>query len=338
MNKGLVKKFIEDKFCILTMYFLNVICLITFFNINGLKNIEILYPTAISLFLLILVMSIEFFKYYAFNLSLQEIYRDHQCKINTFTNEQKLVEATIRYIEKEYRDELIKQKNDFEKRSQFLSQWIHKLKVPISVIDLIIQKYSKETGCDKKLLNDIRTENESLFNCVEQLLTLLRLDKFESDYEVKGINIIGALKRSINDKKNQFIYNRVFPVINFSKEVEYVLTDYKWNEVMISQIISNAIKYSADKSRSKNVYFSIMSMGKYTVLTIKDEGVGIESHDLKRIFKPFFTGDNGRSYRNSSGIGLYICKSIAEKLGHDIKLESKPGEGTEVRISYLSKM
>ncbi|GKU25329.1 sensor histidine kinase [Clostridium folliculivorans] len=341
MNNELVKKFIEDKLVILIMYSLNIVALIIFFNLSGPKKIEIFYPITISLFFLIMLISIEFFRYYNFNLSLREIKLDSQNRIASFTNEQKEVELTIKSINSKFMNELNRMKNDYEKRNHFFTQWIHKLKTPISVIDLIIQKCLKETSFDSTAFSDIKLENESLYNSVEQLLTLLRLDKFEGDYEVKVTNIVEVLKKSINEKKNQFIYNKVFPVFNFNERneaVEYVLTDYKWNEILLSQIISNAIKYSASTSNSKNVYFSLSKIDKNVVLTIKDQGIGIETYDLKRVFEPFFTGENGRKYRNSSGIGLYICKEISEKLGHDIKIYSKPGEGTEVRITYLSKM
>jgi signal transduction histidine kinase len=338
MNSELVKKFVEDKLVILSMYLLNMVCLIIFFNLNGPKKIEIFYPISISLFFLIILIFIEFFRYYNFNLSLREIKLDSQNRITAFTNEQREVELTIKSINNKCMNELNKLKNDYEKRNNFFTQWIHKLKTPISVIDLILQKYLKETSFNSKVFSDIKLENESLYNSVEQLLTLLRLDKFEGDYEVKVVNIVEVLKKSINEKKNQFIYNKVFPVINFNEEVGYVLTDYKWNEILLSQIISNAIKYSASTSKGKNIYFSLSKIDKNVILTIKDQGIGIQAYDLKRVFEPFFTGENGRIYRNSSGIGLYICKEISEKLGHDINIYSKPGEGTEVRITYLSKM
>ena len=105
---------------------------------------------------------------------------------------------------------------------------------------------------------------------------------------------------------------------------------------MLSQIISNAIKYSSDHDKSKNIYFSISKEEKYTVLEIRDEGIGIPEYDIDRVFEPFFTGENGRRIKKSSGIGLYICKLIAEKLGHKIHIKSKVGQGTIVKLRYLS--
>jgi len=86
------------------------------------------------------------------------------------------------------------------------------------------------------------------------------------------------------------------------------------------------------------VYFNIKRLEDKVVLSIRDQGVGIPEHDINRIFKPFYTGENGRACGNASGIGLHFCSQVAKKLSHDIKVKSKVGEGTEITITYLSKL
>ncbi|MDF2567362.1 MAG: sensory transduction histidine kinase, partial [Oscillospiraceae bacterium] len=146
-----------------------------------------------------------------------------------------------------------------------------------------------------------------------------------------------SLKKVINTKKNQFIYQHVFPKFDIN-EPFLILTDSKWNELILDQVISNAIKYSMEEKTSHYVYFDIQKQKEMTILSIKDEGIGIPEYDISRVFEPFFTGENGRKYKNSTGIGLYVCAEIAQKLGHKIEIQSDLNQGTVVKISYLSKM
>jgi signal transduction histidine kinase len=327
----------KDKSLFLCFYVVNTLCLILFFNLTDRKTIEIAYPVSITLFLLTILIIVEWVKYYNFNLNLGQVLREENHKLKVGTYEQRRVESVINWINENHRNNSNTLKENYDKKAWFITQWIHKLKTPISVIDLIIQKYAKDSALSLEVLKDIEVENKSLHSSVEQVLTLLRLQEFEKDYEVTSINLLEALRQIINHRKSQFIYNKVFPILDCKTEV-YVLSDYKWNELMLSQIISNAIKYSANGKDNKKLYFSLERNEKHTTLAIKDEGIGIADYDLRKIFEPFFTGENGRKYRNSTGIGLYICKEISQKLGHDIRVYSKLGEGTEVKITYLSKL
>jgi signal transduction histidine kinase len=254
------------------------------------------------------------------------------------TAEQQEVSKVIAAIHEKYIGEINGMLLDERYRKHFLSQWIHNMKTPASVIDLIIQSISENSEPLDKRIEDIREENYKILNGLEQVLNINRLDDFAKDYMPVAIDLVSSVNMVINEKKGQFIYNNVFPRFQQSTESIYVLSDAKWNQFMLEQIVSNAIKYSAFAGQSKNVYFRINSQSDQAVLTIEDEGVGIPEYDIPRIFEPFFTGENGRRYKNSTGIGLFICKTIAEKLGHQINIESRVGQGTKVSISYLSKM
>jgi len=254
------------------------------------------------------------------------------------TCEEKVINRVINSIHERYIHEINNIKGESENKTRFLSQWIHNLKTPVSVIDLIIQKCTEEKIDPFNSIESIKEENNKLYNSLEQVLNIIRLENFEKDYETNTVELISTLKKIINSRKNQFIYNNVFPRLNCDQEEIYVISDGKWNEVMIEQIVSNAIKYSGKEQESKNIYFSISKDKNHTMLSIKDEGAGIPQWDIKRVFEPFFTGENGRKFRDSTGIGLYICEQIAKKLGQDIKIKSEVGQGTEVTITYLSKL
>lgn len=92
------------------------------------------------------------------------------------------------------------------------------------------------------------------------------------------------------------------------------------------------MKYSSGKSN--RIVISIHEKGKEAILEVKDFGIGIPETDKRRIFDPFFTGENGREYRESTGMGLYLVKETLTYLGHQIEVESEVGIGTSFRIIF----
>ena len=123
--------------------------------------------------------------------------------------------------------------------------------------------------------------------------------------------------------------------INFSvNDVENeVVTDNKWMEFIINQIMSNSFKYMKDHGEKELKIYSEKSE-EGVVLHILDNGIGIPKRDLSRVFNKSFTGENGRKYAKSTGMGLYIAKGLCERLGHKIDIESEEGKYTEVRVTF----
>ncbi|ETI70128.1 sensor histidine kinase [Neobacillus vireti] len=336
MSKMLLGNFFKDKKSIILIYLVNTAILIIFFNMIHPSNLEILYPISISLFLLAILIVMEWSKYYKFNHHLLQSNHD-RLDLKPVTNEQAEVFKLIHTLNKQYVREINELKSSHEENVQFLYQWMHNLKTPISVIELIIQKYSAEQTLPVVVLKNIKAENDSLFTSIEQVLNMIRFENIAMDFEPRAVALVASIKTVINEKKSQFIYNHVYPVVHADLECS-VITDQKWNQFLLDQLISNAIKYSDTGAGNKKLVFTIFQENEYTYLSIKDEGVGIPVYDLPRVFDPFFTGENGRKFRNSTGIGLYICKKIADRLGHQLEITSEVGKGTEVTIKYLAKM
>ncbi len=165
---------------------------------------------------------------------------------------------------------------------------------------------------------------------------MIRMDQFENDFEVQSVDLVASLRKLINARKKEMIYQSIFPAIESDEKDASVITDPKWNEILIDQIISNAIKYSSLKEGSKKLVFKVERVGEHILLSIMDEGVGIPEYDLERVYQPFFTGENGRKHRDSTGIGLYLSKKIADKLGAGINIHSRLGEETIVTIRWLA--
>ncbi|WP_034869146.1 sensor histidine kinase [Clostridium lundense] len=352
MNR-IILNFIKDKLNITLVYFINTFLIILFFYLYIDKSIPILYPIVLSTSIYILFFNFEFYRYYKFNWSIMKAAVNENVDILANTKEHEEIKKAINTISNRYMNGINKLKEESKINNRFFSQWVHNMKTPVSVIEIIIEKLKQDIESNKinedikketlfKLIQELEEENNKILNGLDGVLNMIRLENFSRDYMPETVNLYGSLKKAINDRKSQFVYNNIFPKVICECKQEKVLSDRKWNEFMLGQIISNAIKYSRafseDKSECKFVCFNIKRCDKYTIITIKDEGIGIPNYDINRVFEAFFTGENGRRYKNSTGIGLYICKVICEKLAHDITIESEFGKGTEVKIKYLSKL
>jgi signal transduction histidine kinase len=328
MRKKIFVDFIKDKLGASILFFTNSICIIAFYYLTTGRTSETAYPLLITSFIYIVYMLYEWARYSS------DPYRE----TGLHTLEQKRFAGALKDLHDRYEREKGQMKGEMEDSKHFISQWIHNMKSPVSVISLILQKYENENNLDRVDIEKLKQENNRLHSSLDSILNMLRLEEFSRDYVPEAINISDAINKAVNNRKNQFIYNNVFPVVKYQDDKMLVLTDGKWNLLLIEQILSNAIKYSKKTEGSKHVYIDSKREGEHVVVAIRDEGIGIPEYDLKRIFDPFFTGENGRGNSDATGIGLYISSVIAKKLGHDISVESRVGEGTTFRIRYLSKL
>ena len=214
----------------------------------------------------------------------------------------------------------IEQVNNFK---EYIEMWIHEVKIPLS--SLILAFNNK-----KYLDNRIKGELERLDNYVEQVLYYVRSENAEKDYFITNVNLAKVIKNVGLKNMNYLLENKVdFRVENVDFEV---LTDAKWLEFILGQIINNSIKY---KRNINNSYIKVLenSNNKETTLIIEDNGIGIKKSDISRVFDKTFTGTNGRE-RKSTGMGLNISKNLCEKLGHKIEIESEYGKYTKVLITF----
>lgn len=331
MVKSVFKMFLKDRLLLILFYIVTVCCLILFFHLSGSGKMEYMYPFSIGLFFLFVYLVIDWLRYYPANRAIFLMLHHQSEEIQPHTKEQQAFQQLLHKINAEHSSKYNEMKEHNKERIYFLSHWMHYLKTPVSVIELIL---SKEAESD--IFNKIQHENKRLHTSIEQGLTMIRMDHFENDLEVKSIDLLTSLRKIINSRKKECIYQSIFPSIEFDGKNAYIVTDSKWNEMLLDQIIANAIKYSSFKSGNKKLVFQIKQEDDTTSLTITDEGVGIPQYDLERVFQPFFTGENGRKFPNSTGIGLYLSKKIADKLGHFVTIDSKVNEGTTVTIRWLS--
>lgn len=341
MNRKIFIEFIKDQISFTLAIFGSSSLVIVFYWLQLGQAIEVIYPLLLVTFVYVIFMIFRASSYLSFNKILQTLngkLDDHLFQGKRLTDEQKKVVDTIKKLENKSLQKFNQLELENENKYKVISQIIHNIKTPTSVIDLIVQNSKEEKTNTDEVIEKINKENRLINDNLNQVLSYLRLDYFQNDFLIEETDLTQQLRELINLKKASFIYNQVFPQLIVEDETITVLTDKKWNRLLVDQIISNAIKYTAIQKSKKSVYFRIERDGDRVHLIIEDTGIGIAESDLKRVFEPFFTGENGRKIRNATGIGLHISKNIADRLNHQIKLSSIEGKGTKVIVSYLTKM
>jgi len=207
----------------------------------------------------------------------------------------------------------------------FINQWVHQMKTPVSVVHLILQKE------DHPAFDSVQDEMDRIKKGLDTILYTARLETFSRDFKAETVPLAALVSSITSEQKRLFIRNRVFPNVDINPSI-VVASDTKWLSFVLIQLVTNAVKYSAE--RSQKISIQAFHRGKQVALEIRDEGVGIPPQDLKRVFDPYFTGENGRKYQESTGMGLYLAKEICNQLNHRIELESKVDVGTTVRLIF----
>ena len=213
-----------------------------------------------------------------------------------------------------------------EQHLEFIDRWVHQMKTPLSVIELTAQ------NLDEPDSSSIREETERISNGLHTVLSMARLRTIKDDFHIKPVYLEKLIHEVNQENKRFFIRNKVYPKLEKGDGEWIVESDEKWLFFVITQLIHNGVKYSTGKTNK--ISLSLYEREEAIVLEIKDYGIGIPVVDQKRIFQPFFTGENGRKYRESTGMGLYLVKETLDYLGHSIEMKSVVEEGTTFRIIF----
>ncbi|MCM2676826.1 sensor histidine kinase [Alkalicoccobacillus plakortidis] len=212
---------------------------------------------------------------------------------------------------------------------QFMTQWVHQMKTPVSVMNLITQNEA-----DYHEYPALRTELKRLEKGLDLALHTARFEQFEQDFRIKSVQIKTLVQQVVQENKRLFILKEMYPKIDVDNEM-YVSTDPKWLVFMLDQIIVNAIKYTKDSG--KHLVIETIIADHKPTLKITDQGVGIQAADLPMIQRPFYTGENGRKYGESTGMGLHLVYQLCEKLHIKIDIQSKVGNGTTVTLQFPTR-
>lgn len=244
-----------------------------------------------------------------------------------------------------YRRQLMEQKMEQESKeriekqemSDYYGMWVHQIKNPIAALKVLIQTQEEERTQQKDANQNLNAESVRwkemklevmrIEQYVEMALTYLRMEEISGDLAFERYSLDEIVKQAVKKTAQMFILRKIN--LNYQPLEQTVLTDEKWMVFVLEQIISNALKYTKEGA------ISIQMEGDY--LVVSDTGIGIKPEDLPRVFEKGFTGYNGRADKKATGIGLYLCKNIMDRLGQQIWIESEPGIGTRVILQMGRK-
>ncbi len=217
--------------------------------------------------------------------------------------------------------------------ADYYTMWTHQIKVPLSAMDLLLQNADGEPQIVKQLREEVFKTGQY----VDMALHYARMESISSDLSFTKIDVDELVKKAL--KKFWLLFSGAGISLHLNECHAQVVTDAKWLSFVIEQVLSNAIKYTKDGSIS---IYGTDEEGRHVTdgcayLVIEDTGIGIGESDLPRIFERGFTGYNGRLGEKSTGIGLYLCRQIMDRLGFSVRVESKRGEGTKVFLKIAQE-
>lgn len=225
-------------------------------------------------------------------------------------------------LEMDKKNRAIEEREKLNDLMDYYTLWAHQIKTPIAASSLLVGEIE-----DKKVKNQLEQELFKIESYVNIVLQYLRLESFHEDLVLKKENVEDLVKEIV--KKYAIFFIQKGLSLNLHDLDRTIITDKKWFVVILEQVLSNSLKYTSQGGIE--IYFQ------EDTLYIKDSGLGIQDADLLRVFERGFSGYNGRLTQQSSGLGLYLSKKIADELGHQISIASQVGQGTTVMISFSEK-
>ncbi|MEG0286783.1 MAG: sensor histidine kinase [Vagococcus sp.] len=224
----------------------------------------------------------------------------------------------------DYYQEISAHKDSLDEHQTFMYQWVHQMKTPIAVLELMAESNDIEK-------NSVLEETDRLSEGLDLALNMARLESFHQDFIIEKVSLKKLMTQVVNEQKRTLIRNQVYPKVIIQDDL-FVETDKKWLSFSLSQILLNSIKYT-DPEETRLYIYSEEEKNEISLI-IQDFGIGIQSEDLPKIFHPFFTGERTRKSREATGMGLYLVKKALDNLEHVIEVESVVGEGTITTIRF----
>lgn len=286
--------------------------------LDGYRDLGILiYGVSLILCLTIVFLTIDYHKNQGFYGYLETGHM--QKKSAGFIS--RTLQRHLHVEQQQMQQQLTAVDHHYQTHIKFMHIWVHQMKTPVAVLALMAES-------DQLDSDDLLAETDRLKSGLATALNFVRLEDFKEDFLIETLSLAAIIKESIGEQKRSFIRHRVYPKIIDQTDF-LVTTDKKWLQIMLYQLISNGIKYSDPEGQ---LVFALDAEHKR--LTISDAGCGIPDSDLPRIFRPFFTGDNGRALGEATGMGLYLVDMISEQLAISVAITSTQGIGTRVALTF----
>ena len=308
---------------------MGMLALALFLLANGNSMHTVLFIFIVWLIILISYLSVTYYmrKKYMNTLldmteQLQERYLIPEIMTIPDRADDRVFYQIMKITEKSMLEKIGEIQSERKEYKEYIEQWIHEAKTPITAMKLLCENNRSSFA------RDILTELEQINQYTEQALYYARSEHTEKDYSVREINLCDVVHSAIAD--NKYLLRQSNMAITIDELECMVYTDDKWVRFILNQIIGNAVKY---RTGQPALHFSMVKSNDKIVLSVSDNGMGIPQSDLPRIFEKGFTGQNGRTGKNSTGIGLYLCRRLCDKLGIGLTAHSE-NKGTTIALSF----
>ena len=288
---------------------------------------DLAYLLILELFVLGVIMTVDLIRYKARVKQVEDLLKRPVAEQSYNVEAKDILEE--RYVDLIHAQEKSRMdtENIYSRSSKDMEQyyniWVHQIKTPISGMNVLLQSMepTEEVG-------ELQNQLFSVEQYVDMALQYQKIKSTTNDFSFAEIPLNKVIRENIRKYARLFIAKKL--AVRYEETALRVLTDEKWISFVLGQIITNAVKYSDKGSITISAYEDECN----TYLSVKDEGIGISPEDLPRVFERGYTGYNGRADKKSTGIGLFLCKSVTRMLGHKIQISSEPGKGTEVTIIF----
>lgn len=326
---NLVKRYVKHRGRIFVLFTVYAFCFLAVFYLNQIPLDSVFYGFILCGYISLILIIVDFAKFVSRYQLLERLKRN-------ITVQSDGLPVPVTIFEKQYQDLiqlLHRHKNELDLQAEdkqkdlvdYFTRWTHQIKTPIAAMRLLLQANAD------RVAKELEMELFKIEQYVEFVLQFIRLDNIANDLVLKRHSLDDIIKQAVRKNAKTFIHKKI--TLNFSETNCTVLTDAKWLLFVIEQILTNALKYTEQGSIS--IYMEQPEEEKR--LVIEDTGYGIPDGDLPRVFEKGFTGYNGRIHSESTGMGLYLCKQIMNKLSHKILIQSEVGKGTRVILDLKTE-
>ena len=294
------------------------------FALYDILTEPLLYATALSFCLLLVVLAADFFREKrraderARTLSAILTQWRALPQADTLAEEdhQKMIAALGEAMDK------LTAESDAQEQDMldYYTAWVHQIKTPIAVMKLKLADDMPEHRA-------LSVELQRVEQYVDMVLQYIRLGDGTNDLVIRAYALDGLIRASIKKQAGQFVEKRLRLI--YEPTGDTVVTDQTWFCCILDQLLSNAVKYTPEGTVTISVDNGL--------LTVSDTGVGIAPEDLPRIFEKGYTGLNGRLGQKSSGLGLYLAKKAADLLSIPLSVESEVGKGSAFTLDLRQR-
>lgn len=314
--------------CRKTLLFFIMFSLISYgvFELYGTNSEAVVYSFVLCGVIGAAAMCIGFFRFHKRYRMLRDIYENLPLMTDKLPTpdditQKKLCEIILK-LQQINQDNLTRINSIRQDNSDYFTVWVHQIKTPIAAMQMILQN-------DESIVShELNGELFRIEQYAEMALQYIRLDSSSNDLMIRQYDIDTIIRQAVRRYAPLFIRKKIH--LEYEPVSAKILTDKKWLLFVIEQLLSNAVKYTG--SGSVTIFYA------NNILSVSDTGIGISAEDLPRIFEKGYTGMSGRIEKKSTGLGLYLCKTVCNKIGHKIYAESETGKGTVIYIDLSIRM